>query len=53
MPIRKGRLWKPCTKCGTMYPATTVKPGLCDNCNTKNNSFMRMLARKRARINDV
>ena len=46
MTLRKGKLWKPCKKCGEMYPATTKFKGLCDKCNPKSNSFLNLSIKK-------
>ena len=43
MPIRKGKLWKQCIKCGEMYEPHTKKAGLCPKCNPKR-SFLDLIA---------
>ena len=45
MPIRKGKLHKPCKKCGEMYEPTTRYPGLCNKCNPKSDNWLNRLAR--------
>lgn len=35
MPLRKGRLHRPCIKCGRMHEPTTKTPGQCKNCLRK------------------
>ena len=47
MPIRKGRLHKPCTKCGEMYEPTTRFPGLCNKCHPRADSWLIRLARSK------
>ena len=51
MPIRTGKLWKPCKKCGEMYEAHTKFAGICDKCNPKSNSFINRLALLSKNIN--
>ena len=46
MTLRKGRLYKPCTKCGEMYPPTTKCAGLCPKC--KPPSFLDLIAKEQA-----
>ena len=44
--LRKGRLWKPCKKCGEMYSAHTKAAGICDKCNPNAETFLNRLARE-------
>lgn len=32
MPIRKGKLWKPCKKCGTKFEPASRGCKICDEC---------------------
>jgi len=35
MPIRTGKLWKPCKKCGKSFEPEGSNPKLCDDCFLK------------------
>jgi len=52
MPIRKGKLHKPCKCCGEMYKPHTKTPGICSKCLRKyrpTESFIEKLAKERGR----
>lgn len=43
MPIRKGKLRKPCAKCGSMFIPFTRSTKLCQKCNG-NGPLQRLIA---------
>jgi len=52
MTLRKGKIQRPCTKCGKQFPPSGRFDRICDNCNPKGKWQRKLLKMQKKRIKE-